>query len=203
MYKFAKFLSIFLIVICTLVLSGTIFLAGYESGYGQGKVDAGKTLNNELTNNVSSATIPASGGDSEAKTKIIYVTPKPAARITWGGPDLWEAVNNRRVQLGVGKMQVKEEICTIASIRLNQLLALGTLDGHKGFTSLPQERPDLKWIFDKYNLSEFLLSGADTPIEAVNLWENTLGHKDLMSGGQYVWGCIYAQNGTAVAIAAY
>jgi hypothetical protein len=196
MYKLAKFLSIFLIVISTLVLSGTVFLVGYDSGYKMGKIEGTNAAKTNSDDKVSSATIPAN-------TKVVYVTPMPYKKITWGGPDLWEEVNKRRVELGVGRMQVKEEVCTIASIRLNQLLALGTLDGHKGFTSLPDERPDLKWIFDKYNLSEFLLSGADTPKEAVNLWENTLGHKDLLSGGQYVWGCIYAQNGTAVAISAY
>lgn len=68
---------------------------------------------------------------------------------------------------------------------------------------MPTDRPDLKWIFEKYDLTEFLVSGADSPQEAVDLWENTLGHKELLSGGQYVWGCIYAQNGFGVAITAF
>jgi len=82
-------------------------------------------------------------------------------------------------------------------------LELGKLDGHVGFSNMPTDRPDLKWIFDKYNLSEFLVSGATSPQDAVGLWENTLGHKELLTGGQYVWGCVYAQNGFGVAIAAY
>jgi uncharacterized protein YkwD len=202
MYKLAKILSVFIVVISTIVLSGTIFLAGYKSGYDIGTYTE-KIANQKSLENIVSSTTKPIATDVPAETKIVYITPHPAAKVTWGGPQLWEAVNKRRVELGVGPMQVKEEVCTIASIRLNQLLSLGTLDGHKGFTNMPADRPDLKWIFDKYNLSEFLVGGASSPQNAVDLWENTLGHKELMSGGQYVWGCIYAQSGMAVAIAAY
>lgn len=134
-----------------------------------------------------------------AAKPVVVATPRPS----WGGPELWEAVNKRRTELGVNPMSSRVELCTIAAIRLNQLLELGKLDGHEGFSKMPEARPDLKWIFDKYNISEFLLSGASSPQEAVSLWENTLGHKQLMSGGEYVWGCIYASYGFAVAIAAY
>ena len=126
----------------------------------------------------------------------------PAAP-SWGGPDLWQEVNKRRMELGVNPLIQKDELCTLASIRLNQLLELQKLDGHEGFNTMTEKRPDLKPIFEKYNLSEFLLSGASTAKEAVSLWENTLGHKKLLTGGEYVWGCIYAQNTFAVAITAY
>jgi hypothetical protein len=45
--------------------------------------------------------------------------------------------------------------------------------------------------------------GGKTPEETVAMWENTLGHKQLLTAGEYVWGCIYAQNTFSVAIAAY
>lgn len=124
-------------------------------------------------------------------------------RPTWGGPELWELVNNTRTQNGVNALGQENEICTIAAIRLNELLELGKLDGHEGFSTLPDRRPDLKYIYEKYNLTEFLLSGAQTAQEAVDLWNNTLAHKKLLTGGEYVWGCIYAQYGFAVAITAY
>ncbi|KPJ70391.1 hypothetical protein AMJ51_02005 [Microgenomates bacterium DG_75] len=127
-------------------------------------------------------------------------TPQP---ITWGGPELWEAVNQRRIEFGVNPLKQKDELCTIAAIRLNEILRLGRLDDHQGFANMVDRRPDLKWIFEKYNLYEFLASGAETPEEAVSLWENTLGHKLLLSGGELVWGCFYAANGYAVAIAAF
>lgn len=126
------------------------------------------------------------------------VTPK----ITWGGVELWNAINKRRVEMGVNPLKTTNELCTIASIRLNQLLELGKLDGHSGFAPVLQ-REDLKWISEKYNLSEYLIQGYATPAEAVKAWENTLGHRSLLAGGEYVWGCVYAQSTIGVAIAAY
>lgn len=164
------------------------YFAGYKIGYNNSSQTSVVTI-------------------EKGETKIVYITPKPLptpkAYPKWGGPELWEVVNKRRVEFGVNPMSIREELCTIASIRLNQLLGIGKLDGHEGFGKLPEERADVKWIFEKYTLSEFLVSGAKSPTDAVSLWENTLGHKKLLSGGEYSWGCIYAQNGFAVAIAAY
>lgn len=175
-----------------------IYSAGYKIGYDNSQTEIIDLL--ALQKN-SAATI------EKGETVIVYVTPKPAPVAKtypkWGGPELWEVVNKRRVEFGVNPMSLREELCTIASIRLNQLLELGKLDGHEGFGKLPEERADVKWIFEKYTLSEFLVSGAKNPTDAVSLWENTLGHKKLLSGGEYSWGCIYAQNSFAVAIAAY
>ena len=123
-------------------------------------------------------------------------------KITWGGPDLWEAVNKERVSSGVGQLSKKDELCTIASIRLNQLLELGKLDGHSGFQPV-LDRQDLKPISEKYNISEYLAQGYSTPQETVTAWKNTLGHKSLLVGGEYVWGCVYAQNTFSVAITAF
>lgn len=125
-----------------------------------------------------------------------------APKITWGGVELWEAINKRRVEMGVNPLKPVDALCTVASIRLNQLLELGKLDGHAGFVPVLQ-RSDLKWISEKYNVSEYLIQGYSTPTEAVKAWENTLGHRSLLAGGEYVWGCVYAQNTIGVAIAAY
>lgn len=194
--KIAKFLSAVVFGIAVVITVMSIFIAGFSKGYAFGKQDG--------LQSVLPVEIPKSTKEiNTVTTKVVYVTPKPVVNVSWGGPQLWEAVNKRRVQLGVGSLGIKEEVCTIASIRLNQLLELGKLDAHKGFSTMAQDRPDLKYIFDKYNLAEFLVSGASSPQNAVDLWENTLGHKELLSGGQYVWGCIYAQNGFGVAITAY
>ena len=123
---------------------------------------------------------------------------------TWGGPELWSAVNKRRLEFGVNSLNQRDELCTVASIRLNELIELGKLDGHEGFSNFTLRRPDLKWIFDKYsNVAEFLVSSAQSAQHAVSLWENTLAHKKLLTGGEYVWGCIYAQSGFGVAITAF
>ena len=133
--------------------------------------------------------------------KYLPVKVSPAVS-NWGGQELWEAINKRRVERGVNSLNRKDELCTIASIRLNQLLDLGKLDGHEGFSPVLQ-RADLKWISDKYDVSEYLAHGYPTPLETVNGWENTMGHKSLLTGGEFVWGCVYAQNTFAVAITGY
>mgnify|MGYP001570364524 CR=1 FL=1 len=90
--------------------------------------------------------------------------------------------------------------CTVASIRLNQLLNLGKLDEHKGFEDVLNRFPEVR---QKYNVAEFLIVGYLTPTEAVAGWEHTLGHRGLLAGGEYVWGCVYSQETFGVAIAAY
>ena len=143
-------------------------------------------------------------------TPICRINDKPKAtnaptskKISWGGPELWEEVNSRRIQNGVNPLGKKDELCTIAAIRLNELRDLGKLDAHEGFSQMPEKRPDLKWIFEKYNLAEFLIVGYDTPKETVDAWEHTLGHKSLVAGGEWSWGCVYSQDTFGVAITAY
>jgi uncharacterized protein YkwD len=177
-----------------------VYFAGFARGANETAKEAQKQIDSIVSGGESSVASVVKG---EVPTPV--ATPKKVASKppSWGGPQLWEAVNKRRVEFGVNPLKQRDELCTIASIRLNELLELGKLDGHVGFSNLPTQRPDLKWIFEQYSISEFLVSGASTPEEAVSLWENTLGHKKLLSGGEYSFGCIYAQNGFGVAIAAY
>lgn len=190
------FIGVFIAVLVSLFLVNLYFL-GFRTGFEMGVEKMQREVKfSEAVNTPS----PTPSFTPSPKPQQVHIKP-PAP--TWGGPDLWEAVNKRRKELGVNPLSTRSELCTIAAIRLSDLLEAGKLDGHEGFSSMPERRPDLKWIFEKYNLSEFLLSGAQSAQEAVSLWENTLGHKKLLSGGEYVWGCIYAQAGFAVAIAAY
>lgn len=193
----ARAVSILLLVATVFTVASFGFFAGYKKG----------------SNDQYLADINTFGEATETTSTVVYVTttPQPTAfsvpakpTISWGGPDLWEAVNVARVQHGVGQLAQRDELCTIASIRLNELLELGKLDGHEGFSNMPERRPDLKWIFEKYGqVAEFLVSGATTAQEAVDLWLNTLGHKKLITGGEYTYGCIYGQGGFGVAIAAF
>ena len=156
--------------------------------------------------NFKEAGVAVKNEEGTVSVYVILVTPRKIVPVTkrkvWGGPELWEAINQRRVELGVNPLRQRDELCTIASIRLNQLLELGKLDGHAGFVPV-LERNDLKWISEKYNISEYLAAGYDSPLATVSGWEGALGHRSLLAGGEYVWGCVYAQNGFAVAMAAY
>lgn len=187
----------------------SVFLIGFTFGRRQGvfearveALDYQEKLRAEFEEQLAvytSSNAPTVADDSQVAVPVVA----PPTSVDWGGPELWDLVNQSRVQNGVNPLKTKSELCTIASIRLNELLELGKLDGHEGFSNLPERRSDLKWIYEQYNLFEFLVAGARTAQEAVDSWNNTLGHKLLLTGGEFVWGCIYAQNGYGVAIAAY
>lgn len=196
------------VILVSGIISLLIFL-GYELykfGYSYGFREGQKNAEDYYLDFIEE--LNKTGFNDVIITPVVTQSPRiitlPTKTPTWGGPELWEAVNKRRQELGVNPLKTKTDLCTIASIRLNELIALGKLDAHVGFSNLPKSRPDLKWIFDNYsNMAEFLAMGGKSPQETVSLWENTLGHKQLLIGGEYVWGCIYAQNTFAVAIAAY
>jgi len=204
----AKVIGVFETVVILVVL-GLVSLGAIWGAYGRG-YEAGRAVG--MQGGVASGVEECECDDG--KQAAVVQVPVPAAteptgqqtyqrEVDWGGPDLWEAVNKRRQENGVNALVNKGELCTIASIRLNELLDLGKLDGHEGFGKLAEEREDLKWIFEKYTISEFLVAGASSPEHAVELWENTLGHSKLLRGGEYVWGCVYAQDSFGVAITAY
>ena len=194
---------VFAVIICIFLGS---YLLGFFKGYLEGKVKAQNEfmsfqIAKVITPNPNTTVTPSpllTIGATKAPERDYVVLPK------WGGPDLWKAVNDKRKMYGVNELNQRDELCTIASIRLNELLDLGTLDGHVGFSKLKDEREDLKWVFEKYSvIAEFLAVGGNTPEGTVALWDETLGHKKILTGGEYVWGCIYAQNTFSVAIAAY
>jgi len=142
--------------------------------------------------------------------KSIQISPKPRVqqpyqKATFTGPELWGAVNKRRVENGVGSLGRSDEICSIASFRLNQLWERGSLDNHAGFNELWQnESSPYYWLFRKYNIWEYIIYvPSGTAEDAVNWWEDTLGHKTLLDGGQFTIGCTYAHGGFGVAIAAF
>lgn len=194
---FVKIISVAMIFVCFIL----VYLLGVAQGYRMAANDAQVSFDQAIRDYVSSI-----AGNTPA---VVSPTPsikivRPTSPPNWTGPELWEAVNKRRIEKGVNALSSRSELCTIASIRLNELLVLGTLDNHEGFSNMTDRRPDLKWIFEKYStVAEFLALGGSTPQETVSMWENTLGHSKLLTGGEYVWGCIYAQNTFAVAIAAF
>ena len=186
-------------VFCFSVLLSCILYATYFESYNLGFSEGQKY---QLVLEIPKTT-PTPTTETVQIIKIQATNPPVAKKISWGGPELWDEVNNRRVLNGVNPLGKKDELCTIAAIRLNELRELGKLDGHEGFSKMPETRLDLKWIFEKYDLAEYLIVGYDTPKESVDAWEHTLGHRSLVAGGEWSWGCIYAQDTFGVAITAY
>lgn len=187
-----------------LLLLFSIYRFGYNQGFTGGQKDAEGFYLSYIEDLMVPQVTSVTTKDEKPTPLPKKSSPSLVQEVDWGGPELWEEVNKKRKELGVNGLEQRDELCTIASLRLNELIELGKLDGHEGFGNLEERREDLKWIFEKYGTTaEFLLAGADTAQEAVSLWENTLAHKKLLTGGEYVWGCVYAQNSFAVAIAAF
>ena len=185
-----------------------LYLLGMINGYSVGWNDASVAYKDLIEKSDQVSSIEIMPTPTQTPESVVAPTRRIVQsvylNVDWGGPDLWESVNKRRIIHGVNPLDTRSELCTIASIRLNELLELGKLDGHEGFSNMTERRSDLEWIFEKYaNVTEFLAYGGKTAEQTVDLWENTLGHSKLVKGGEYVWGCVYAQNSFAVAITAF
>src|SRR3989344_4164124 len=141
--------GVFSLAIVITFFAGVYFL-GLTQGYVAGKNEAEENylafLNQEIKN-VTPSPVP----QSPSATPIPKSVSGIPQQIVWGGPQLWDVVNKRRQELGVNALNQRDELCTIASIRLNELLDLGKLDGHEGFSNMRETRPDLEWIFERYS----------------------------------------------------
>lgn len=186
-----KIFSILLFIAWTVVVLIGGYLYGVQTTY--------QTANDKLNKQMAEIEKQLEAPTPTPSTKT--ANQAPAKPTYYTGPQLWESVNKARIDYGVNPLNQKDILCTIAAIRLSQIRELEKLDGHDGF----------KGVFDKYkdnsempnNVSEFLISGYPTANQAVEGWLDTLGHKKLVTGGEYVYGCIYAQGGFGVAITGY
>lgn len=118
------------------------------------------------------------------------------------GVQLWQEIQKYRLEHGVPQFKQDNTLCTIASIRVNQLLELGKLDDHQGFSPLVERFRDSNQLIH-HNVAENILSGYLTATEAVAGWDSSLGHRSLMQDGSYVYACAAANYGFGVLIAAY
>jgi uncharacterized protein YkwD len=131
---------------------------------------------------------------SEAKPPTVSAQPP-----TYTGQDLWMAVQNYRRAHSLFEFKQANELCTVASIRVNELIELGRLDNHDGFGPRADEfferNPD--WTA----INENLASGYDTAIQAVEWgWDQSLGHQALLKSTEYPYACTAANQGYAVLI---
>src|SRR3989344_6328898 len=180
------------------------FILGYLTGIiqvGQIAQNREQKLASNFTQLLNSSIKPPPAASNPTPAPQQKVSTAKLPNINYSGPELWTAVNQARVEHGVQSLSQKDVLCTIAAIRLNQIRDLGELDNHDGFQPTYDKYKDSPNIPN--NVSEFLISGYPTPNQAVEAWLDTLGHKKLITGGEYVWGCVYAQEGFGVAITGF
>lgn len=150
--------------------------------------------------------------DSVSGTVFVLIFAQPHKKTTpvkststpsyYTGVELWQKIQQYRLEHGVPEFKQDNTLCTIASIRVNQLLELNKLDDHDGFNPLVEKYRDSNQL-THHNVAENILSGYHTAAEAISGWDSSLGHRSLMQEGSYVYACAAANYGFAVLIAAY
>lgn len=126
-------------------------------------------------------------------------TRNQVASPSYTGQDLWTAVQNYRRAHQLSPFEQSNELCTVASIRLNEQLELGKLDNHDGFDQRAEDffQKNPGWT----SLNENLASGYDTAVQTVEWgWDQSLGHQALIKSQDYPYACAAANAGFAVLI---
>lgn len=124
---------------------------------------------------------------------------QPSQPPAYTGHDLWQAVNNYRRAHNLPEFTQANELCTVASIRLNEQLELGRLDNHDGFQPRADEffedHPEWK------SINENLASGYQTAVATVEWgWDQSLGHQALIKSTAENYACTASNRGFAVLI---
>jgi len=196
------------------VESLTLFVSGYAQ-IDQTLADSqAQVLSQSEFTQIGVATRSAKLGDQSGVIVVILSspafrdgTPSPSSQTktavqtypTFTGQDLWQAVQNYRRAHQLPLFEQSNELCTVASIRLNELLELGKLDNHDGFG------PRADAFFEKNkgwtNINENLASGYETAVQTVEWgWDQSLGHQALIQSREYPKACAAANRGFAVLI---
>lgn len=131
--------------------------------------------------------------------RAVAPAPKTAAKPTFTGQDLWQAVQNYRKAHLLPEFQMSSELCTVASIRVNELLELGKLDNHEGF------QPQSDAFFERHPqwtaINENLAAGYPSAVQTVEWgWDQSLGHQALIKSRDFPYACTAANSGFSVLI---
>ena len=114
------------------------------------------------------------------------------------GDQLFEAVNEHRQSIGVGKLELDPTLCD--NLVERWIAIKEPNNGHKGY----EEWLANEGIADdpKYDLIGELYINASTPENAINWWLGSPGHKSTLEMDKMAYGCAYANDGTGVVIMA-
>lgn len=140
----------------------------------------------------------AQSSSTEAN-KTVEVNSSESTSTNFTGQDLWQAVQNYRQAHQLFAFVQANELCTVASIRLNEQIELGKLDNHDGFDNRAEQffADHPEWIA----LNENLAAGYQNAVQTVEWgWDNSLGHQALIKSQDYPYACTAAGYGFAVLI---
>lgn len=122
----------------------------------------------------------------------------PADKYMSTSDELWEALNTYRRAHSLPEFTKSELLCAIAQNRANELLALGELDSHAGFSKYAYEQ-------QIYNSMEEIIQGGVVPLSGTHLvewgWDrSTTGHREALQSRKMTDGCTAVSGLFAVGI---
>jgi len=141
------------------------------------------------------ASPPFAESDASPQPQTTSGTRKP----TFTGQDLWLAVQNYRRAQQLPIFEQSNELCTVASIRVNELLELGKLDNHDGFDARADQffERNPGWT----SINENIASGYETAVQVVEWgWDQSLGHQALIKSREFPKACAAANSGFSVLV---
>lgn len=193
-----------------------VFLTGTNGIEQVERIATGSALYSPEFTQIGIAARPATIQYSEGLLVVVMISPDFANKYESGGQevqpptvsaqppgytgqDLWTAVQNYRRAHSLFEFKQANELCTVASIRVNELIELGKLDNHDGFGPRADEfferNPD--WS----SINENLASGYTTAVQVVEWgWDQSLGHQALIQSMEFPYACAAANQGYAVLI---
>lgn len=133
---------------------------------------------------------PVQSGQDWSVTKLDELTTDsqyPADARMATADELFVAINEYRKTHNINQLQKSDTLCTIAQTRANQLLVLGKLDDHAGFSSLVHNQQE-------FNSMGEIIQGGKQPNYAVHIvewgWGRSLtGHAESMRDPKWQYRC--------------
>ncbi|MDP3724204.1 MAG: hypothetical protein Q8R11_01065 [bacterium] len=125
--------------------------------------------------------------------------PPPPPTFNYEGEDVWKALADYRKAHNKYQFAKDDRLCTLANMRLQELIALGTLDKHAGFKTYFADQGNFRAVgFRK--VSENLAYGFATAVAVIEWgWDtSTEGHREAQLTEEYSHACTVADQGYAV-----
>ncbi|PIT98180.1 MAG: hypothetical protein COT71_02080 [Candidatus Andersenbacteria bacterium CG10_big_fil_rev_8_21_14_0_10_54_11] len=104
------------------------------------------------------------------------------------GVDMWEAINEYRVDKGLKPFTLDEVLCHNMVKRFEQLQQRLTETGTTNHDGLEEYE----------HVTHELIAGGEAPQQVIKLWEESPGHQLAITSQELTNGCVYAQGGNAL-----
>jgi uncharacterized protein YkwD len=99
---------------------------------------------------------------------------------------IFNSVNNFRQNTGLSTLSKNSGLCNVAKLRANELLSLGHLDNHDGWSKYAQSLTEFSSTGEVIEYTNF---SADADYIVNSMWGKSASHSEIMSDPQWTDGC--------------